>query len=111
MLRKVYPNSEIKRIIAPIMEKFGIEKAWLFGSYARGEASENSDIDLMIEGGKVKGMFGLGRLYDELTSALGVSVDLVTAEGLNHRANVERTKKFRHNIEEDEILIYESKKY
>lgn len=83
----------------------------MFGSYARGEASEASDIDLRIEGGKVKGMFGLGKLYDELTVALEKSVDLITTEALNHKANVERTKGFRNNIEEDEILIYEGKKY
>lgn len=111
MRNGIYADSDIQRIIAPILEEFGIEKAWLFGSYARGDASETSDVDLRIEGGKIKGMFGLGRLYDELTRALKKSVDLITTEGLNHKANVERTKEFRSNIEEDEILIYEGKKY
>lgn len=108
---KIYAVNEISTIIAPIVESFGVEKVWLFGSYARGDASEDSDIDLRIEGGKVRGMFGLGRLYDELTNALSKSVDLVTTEGLNHKANRERTKEFRRNIAEDEKLIYESKKY
>lgn len=110
-MSKVYAVNEISRIIAPIAEAFGVERVWLFGSYARGEASENSDIDLRIEGGKVRGMFGLGRLYDELTNALSKSVDLVTTEGLNHKANRERTQGFRNNISEDEKLIYESKRY
>lgn len=110
-MNKIYAVNEISAIIAPIAEAFGVDRVWLFGSYARGEASENSDIDLRIEGGKIRGMIGLGRLYDELTKALRKSVDLVTTEGLNHKANYERTKEFRHHIAEDEKLIYESKRY
>lgn len=56
-------------------------------------------------------MFGLGRLYDELTNALGKSVDLVTTEGLKHKANRERTERFLENIVEDQKLIYESKRH
>ena len=108
---KIYAVNEISAIVAPIAETFGIERVWLFGSYARGEASGNSDIDLRIEGGNIRGMFGLGMLYDELTNALSKSVDLVTTEGLNHKANVERTKGFRINMIKDEKLIYESKRY
>lgn len=110
-MNKIYAVNEISTIIKPIVETFGIERVWLFGSYARGEASEDSDIDLRIEGGKVRGMFGLGRLYDELTNALSKPIDLVTTEGLNHKANRERTKEFRKNMEEDEKLIYENKKH
>lgn len=109
-MNKIYAVNEISSIVAPILETFGVERAWVFGSYARGDATENSDIDLRIEGGRIRGMFGLGRLYDELTQALRKSVDLVTTEGLNHKANRERTKEFRENISEDEKLIYENKK-
>lgn len=110
-MSRIYAVNEISTIIAPIVEAFGIERVWLFGSYARGEASEDSDIDLRIEGGKIRGMFGLGRLYDELATALNKSVDLVTTEGLNHKANRDRTKAFQNNIAEDEKLIYESKRH
>lgn len=110
-MNKIYAVSEISSIVAPVLETFGVERAWMFGSYARGDASENSDVDLRIEGGKIRGMFGLGRLYDELTKALGKSVDLVTTEGLEHKVNKERTREFRMNIAEDEKLIYENKKY
>lgn len=109
-MNKIYAVNEIISIIAPILDSYGIRRAWLFGSYARGDASENSDIDLRIEGGNMKGMFGLGQLYDELTKALCRSVDLVTTEGLNHKVNRERTRGFCINIAEDEKLIYESKK-
>ncbi len=52
-------------------------------------------------------MFTLGALYEELTEALKKPVDLVTTNALEHKANIDRTKKFRDNIREDEKLIYE----
>ena len=103
----IYAVSEISRIIAPIHEKYGVSRAYLFGSYARGDALPESDIDLRIDGGQVRSMFGLGGLYSDLTEALHKPVDLVTTEALNHRANAERTESFKKHIKEDEKLIYE----
>ena len=45
---------EIRDKIRPICEKYKVEKVWLFGSYARGEATEESDVDLHIEGGRIQ---------------------------------------------------------
>ena len=39
---------KIREIIIPICKKYGVEKAFLFGSYARGEARENSDVDIRV---------------------------------------------------------------
>lgn len=44
-MNKIYAVNEISSIVAPILEAFGVERAWVFGSYARGEATESSDID------------------------------------------------------------------
>lgn len=107
---KIYTIDELKMIISPIAQKYDINRVCLFGSYARGEADDNSDIDLLIEGGKIRGAFGLVKLYDELENAFGKSVDLVTMEGLNHKANREHNERFRKNVEEDEKLIYEIKR-
>ena len=90
---------------------YGVSKANLFGYYARGEADENSDIDLRIDRGKVKSMFGLGALYEELSQALKKPVDLVTTEALYHSANQTRTKRFYTGIRKDERLIYEEEKH
>ena len=109
-MEKIYALSEIQELINPILQNYGVSRAYLFGSYARGEATEESDIDLRIDGGKIKSMFGLGALYYELTQALGKSVDLVTTEALEHTTNIERTECFRTYIEEDERLIYEGKR-
>lgn len=69
-MEKVYALDEIQAIISPILQNYGVSRAWLFGSYAREEATGQSDIDLRIDGGKIKSMFGLGALYEELTQAL-----------------------------------------
>lgn len=110
-MEKIYALDEIQAIINPIMKSFGVSRTYLFGSYARGEATEQSDIDLRIDSGKIKSMFGLGALYHELTVALKKPVDLVTTEALNHHTNSERIERFRENIEEDEYLIYEEQEY
>ena len=81
---------------------------FIIGSYARGDALPESDIDLRIDGGRIRSMFGLGGLYNDLKEALKKPVDLVTTEALNHHVNAERTESFKKHIKEDEKLIYEA---
>lgn len=107
----VYRIEELKAIVHPIMQSHGVSRAYLFGSYARGDATGESDIDIRIDGGQIKSMFGLGALYQELAEALKKPVDLVTTSALEHEANAERTRSFRRNIRKDEQLIYEAKKH
>lgn len=104
----IYAVSEISKIVAPILERYGVSRAYLFGSYARGDALPDSDIDLRIDGGRIRSMFGLGGLYNDLKEALKKPVDLVTTEALNHHVNAERTESFKKHIKEDEKLIYEA---
>ncbi len=44
--------SQIKKTASPIMKSFGVSKSFLFGSYARNESRERSDIDFLVEFGK-----------------------------------------------------------
>ena len=46
---KKYTIEEIKTILEPIARKYGVERVYLFGSYARGDATENSDVDLRVD--------------------------------------------------------------
>ena len=66
MSEKVYTIEEIKAMLYDILKKHGIEKAYLFGSYARGEANQQSDVDIMIKKGKLKTLLQLSALAYEI---------------------------------------------
>ncbi|MFR8176492.1 MAG: nucleotidyltransferase family protein [Christensenellales bacterium] len=58
----IYTLDEIRKITVPIAERYRLKKLSLFGSYARGEASESSDIDFYAEFPEAFGLFRLGNL-------------------------------------------------
>jgi hypothetical protein len=64
------------------LDEFGVRSIALFGSYARGEARRNSDIDILVEFNHPVGLFEFARLKLHLEKLLGRKVDLVTAEAL-----------------------------
>ena len=103
-------NASLKNIldsvIAASKEIFGahLESVVLYGSYARGEADENSDIDLCIEAVAIKGLFALGGLYADLEEALGKELDLITAKSLKYNDD----DSFKNNLEKERVLIYEA---
>ncbi|MDO8594960.1 MAG: nucleotidyltransferase family protein [bacterium] len=74
---------EIQQKIAPILRKYGIRHAAVFGSVSRGTNKPESDIDLLVKLGKPMGMFAYMRLLRELEAAVGSKVDLVTENSLN----------------------------
>lgn len=75
--KSIYTIKGIKTIIKPILNKYGINEIYLFGSYARGEAKESSDIDIYCNKGNVKTFIDQGLLEDELENALNKKVDIV----------------------------------
>ena len=58
--------NQIKEIIKPIAEKYGLEAVYLFESQARGEASPESDYDFYVKRGKIKDLFELSGLFIKL---------------------------------------------
>ena len=68
---------KIKKIIKPILNKYGINNINLFGSYARGEANINSDVDIYCDKGRIKNLIEQGKLEDELEKALNKKVDVI----------------------------------
>jgi len=106
-MEKVYSINEITAIATPIFRRHGVSRAYLFGSYARGEATEKSDVDFKIDSDQVISLFGLGALYDELSKALSKPVDLLTTRALEHKSNSQNTEELRANIQRDERLIYD----
>ena len=69
---------KIAKIAVPILKKNGVVKAGIFGSYARGEAKKQSDIDIVIQFKGRKNYFDLVGLEQELEQCLGKKVDLLT---------------------------------
>ena len=80
---------------------YPVEKAWVFGSYARGEETRRSDIDIMVRFEKDAriSLFDYIRIMHKLKDLLHKKVDLVTEDGIKEFA--------RESIEQDKILIYE----
>lgn len=98
MKPSVLTIKEIKNRIRPVVEKHHIKDVYLFGSYARGEANADSDIDIYCSSGDVDSLFKRAGLLRELTQALGKEVDVVTI-------GTKLKDRFKKNIEEDMIKI------
>lgn len=94
-----YSIEELQSIIVPLAQKYGAERIFLFGSYARGDMTNSSDIDLRIDKGSIRGLALAGLLVD-LEDALGIPVDLIPTTSLDSR--------FLESIHPDEVLIYEA---
>lgn len=92
-------QQEIIKKIKPILERHHITKAELFGSYARGEETAESDVDMMVQLGKPMGLFEFVHIERELAEALGCKVDLTTPGGLS--------KYIRDRVLSEKKLIYE----
>ena len=97
MVKRTIP--EIKSVVSELAQKYGAQRIFLFGSYARGDMEPTSDIDLRIDKGAIRGLELAGLLVD-LEDALGVSVDLIPTGSLDDR--------FLASIRNDEVLLYEA---
>ncbi|MBI2481957.1 MAG: nucleotidyltransferase family protein [Candidatus Vogelbacteria bacterium] len=75
----------IKKAITPVLLKYGIKSAGVFGSRARGDSRPDSDIDILIELGQPMVFFAFGNLEDELEKILKYKVDLVTKDALHNK--------------------------
>lgn len=89
---------QIKQLIKPVISKYQIEEVFLFGSYARGEANSNSDIDIYCSHGKIRTLYDLTDFKEDLENALGKKVDVVTIGS-------QMDDSFRKHLEEDKIKI------
>ena len=80
---------------------YPVEKAWLFGSYARGEETRKSDIDIMVRFDKEAhiSLFDYVRIMDKIEKLLHKKIDLVSEGGVMAFA--------KESIDNDKILIYE----
>jgi len=99
MSGNIYTVDEIKEIVREIAQQYGVERVMLFGSYARGQASPNSDLDLRIDKGQITGLFQLSGFRLDLTDKLNINVDVIVTDSLD--------EKFLNRIRGEEIVLYE----
>ncbi len=98
---KIYTLDEIKAIANPIAKRYNIAALYLFGSYARGEATSESDLDFRVDRGQLTDMLELGGLCSDLEQGFNPKkLDVLTTQML--------TPDFLTRIQPEEVLIYAS---
>ena len=95
---------EIKRRISPICQKYSVSEAFLFGSYARGDATEDSDVDIRVVVQKPFGLLALNRLNDDFEAALQKQVDVVTY--IPKKDTLLFCQNFASNLSREEVRVY-----
>lgn len=68
---------QIKAIAVPIARRYGARRLSLFGSYARGEETPQNDVDLFLDGGRIRSLLQYYSFVNELEDAFGRHVDVV----------------------------------
>ena len=86
-------------VLSLLAAQYVVKRVYLFGSFARGDMTDSSDIDPRIDKGSIKG-FQLAGLLLDLEDSLGRPVDLVPTTSLDQR--------FLDSIHDDEVLLYEA---
>lgn len=102
MIIVIMDRQQTIQVIRDYMANQPVVKAWIFGSFARGEEKAKSDIDILFVPDFNKGTFTLlthGGMYEELKQLLGREVDLVADGSLRPYA--------KETAERDKILVYE----
>ena len=91
-------QQEIKNIILNHLKDYQPVSVGIFGSFARGESSENSDIDILVKFKVAPSLLTLIKLENELSDLLGIKVDLITTGAI-------KNKRVQKSIKKDLISI------
>ena len=94
----IYTIEQIRQIASPIAAANGVRSMRLFGSYARGDATDESDIDMIVDCGAIRSAFQMGGFYADLSDGLGKELDLITTD--------HRDKAFLGRIQRDQVRLY-----
>jgi len=104
----VYTIEQLTELIAPVALKYRLPAVYIFGSYAKGEASDSSDVDILVDrtGAQLGSLLEMGGLYNDLSEAIGKSIDLITVDALDQPDVQRRTPGFKEHLYEERITVY-----
>ena len=97
----MFSLEQIREILCDYFVTKPVKKAWVFGSYARGEETNDSDIDILVDYGKGRkpSLFAIAGIKIELEELFQTKVDLIPEDCLYEN--------LRPYVDKDKILIYE----
>ena len=105
---------EIQQKIKPVAKEFGLSRVYLFGSYARGTARKDSDMDLLVETVRPFGEFEEEKVRRALTTVLHTEIDLVHMDCFLLKQPQDPTflekerRRYKDAIAKERILLYEN---
>ena len=99
MNTQIQLNEEIKEKIISILLKHGIKRILVFGSYARNEATQKSDLDLIVEFPDGTSLLDHVGIEIELSEALNMKIDLLSRNGISPY--------IKDQVLKEAIVIYE----
>ena len=102
-MSEVYTVSQLRGILMPVFQKNRVRKAVLFGSYSKGKATPQSDVDIMVDSG-LHGLAFFG-LMDDVCESLDCDVDLIDTRDVIPDSRVD------HEIRSTGVVIYEQQYY
>lgn len=105
-IKKEEAITQIKKLTEPIFKQYGVDKAYIFGSYARGDYDENSDIDIIIVAKNIKSLLVIGAILEALKQVLNKEVDLIEEECFEDNDIDELEKEFYDSIKKERVIIY-----
>ena len=97
---------QIQKLTKPVFEEYGVEKAYVFGSYARGDYNENSDIDIIIVAKNIRSLLIIGAILEALKRVLQKEVDLIEEECFDDDEMDDVDKDFYNTIKKERVKIY-----
>lgn len=90
-MKTIFTLENINRLVKPLADKYRVKEIYLFGSYARGEADEDSDLDFLVYGGEDFKLTNILALGEELREVLKKKVDIFEIREVNQDSDFYKT--------------------
>ncbi len=98
-VNKIFTVEELKKEVAVLAERYKVDSVYLFGSYARGEATANSDVDVLVIGGPQFHLTDIFAFAEDLSESIRKDVDVYEIHEVNEGSS------FQKEIMKEKLLI------